>query len=196
MNHTHETLPYCFLKLSSKCKHFQSVFTLTLMILLMSFVLMTNAAATELRPKAPGAQKIWNKTCFTCHGDSSDIARNYLKVVDGELQGPMHKETFRNFLTNHYLSKTKADAIYSMLLTQANTKTRFEIECSSCHKSAKEFVYYNLEINRGVLFSKKSGDSTYSFLETHRDLTKNDIQFFMRQLTTIGYEIFLPKLTE
>lgn len=196
MNFVQEALPDLYLKLSFKYKLLQKVLSLILMIFLISIAFTTKASATETKPVPYNAEKIWDKTCFTCHGDSSDIARNHLKVVDGELQGPMHKETFRNFLTNHYLSKSKADAIYSMLLTQANNKTRFEQECSSCHKSAKEFVYNKLDLNRGDLYSKETTTPTYNFLETHRDLSKEDVVFFMKQLTVIGYEIYLPGLTE
>jgi len=81
-----------------------------------SIVSIPKASATEVKPKAIDAKKIWNKSCFTCHGDSGDMARNFLKVVDGNLEGPLHKSTFRMFMTNHYLSKTQADAVYTMLL--------------------------------------------------------------------------------
>ena len=196
MNVNYEALSDYFLKLIPSSKLFQTVFTLISIIFLMSIAFTTKASATESQHTAPDAQKIWDKSCFTCHGDSADIARNHLKVVDGELQGPMHKDTFRKFLTNHYLSKTKADAVYSMLLTQANNKTRFEKECGSCHESAKELVQSKLELNRGVLFSKESTTPTYGFLETHQDLNRQDVSFFMKQLTVIGYEIYLPRLTE
>jgi len=192
MNETHDALPDCFLKLSSKCKQLQVVFALILMVLLTSIVFITKASATEIQLTSADAQKLWNKSCFTCHGDSSDIARNFLKVVDGKLQGPIHKGTFRTFLTNHYLSKIKADAIYSMLLTQATTKTRFEQKCSSCHQKVREFVYRTLVLRNGVLYSKKLETPTFGFLKTHRDLNEGDIYFFMKQLTLIGYEIYVP----
>jgi len=101
---------------------------------------MPKVSATETPLTSADANKIWKKSCFTCHGDSEDMARNFLKVVDGKLQGPLHKETFQMFLTNHYLSKTKADAIYSLLLTQAKDKSRFEKECSECHQTAPDLV--------------------------------------------------------
>ncbi|MEH6457795.1 MAG: hypothetical protein V7749_15810 [Cocleimonas sp.] len=192
MNHNLEALPDYFLKLSFKFRQFKIVLALILMTLLVTIVFAPKASAKELQRTAPDAQKLWNKTCFTCHGDSADIARNFLTVVDGKLQGPMHKDTFRTFLTNHYLSKIKADAIYSMLLTQANTKTRFEQECSSCHQKAAEFVYKTLFLRNGILYSKKLETPTYDFLETHRDLNKKDVKFFMKKLTLIGYEIYVP----
>lgn len=207
MNVTQEALIDCFLKLSSKCKHFQNVFALILTILLISIASATNTSAsepsaiqistietsaTETRLTESDAQKLWNKGCFTCHGDSGDMARNFLKVVDGELQGPMHKETFRTFLTNHYLSKIKADAVYSMLLTQATAKSRFEKECGSCHQKEADLVREKLAMHKGILYSRKLRTPVYGFLETHRDLNKDDVKFYMKKLTFIGYEIYQP----
>lgn len=173
MNHIHQTLAVC-LKL----------------ILIMT--LTTQVSATETPLTTADAKKIWKKTCFTCHGDSSDMAHNFLKIVDGELQGPLHKDTFRLFLTNHFLSKTKAEAIYALLLTQANEKTRFEQECSSCHQTAVDLVRDKLVLHNGVLYNKESKTPTYTFLETHKDLNAEDVKYFMRKLTFIGYEVYQP----
>jgi cytochrome c5 len=202
MNDTRQELPYCFFILDCIVKHLQSVFTLISLVILLSITFTitasaaepsaTNASATKKQLTSADAQKIWNKTCFTCHGDSEDIARNFLSVVDGELQGPMHKETFRTFLTNHYLSKIKADAVYSMLLTQATSKTRFEKECSSCHQKESDLVRDKLALHNGILYSRKSKKPVYGFLETHRDLSKKDVRFFMKKLTFLGYEIYQP----
>ena len=191
MNHTYDVH---LLPLSFKRKHLQSVIKLILMISLISVAFTKKVSADEVKPTGPDAQKIWDKTCSSCHGNSADIARNYLSVVDGQLQGPMHKTTFRKFLTNHYLSEMKADAIYSMLLTQATTKPRYEVECSSCHKSAADFVRESFVLRKGLLHGKKSGTPTRYFLEKHRDLKKEDVDFFMNELTVMGYKIYLPQL--
>jgi len=195
MNDTHEVLPCYLLKWSSKSKQYQSVFILISMIFLISIAFTTKASATEpsaTQLSSADAQKLWNKSCYTCHGDSGDIARNFLKVVDGELQGPMHKDNLRTFLTNHYLSKVKADAIYSMLLTQATAKSRFEQECGSCHQKPADLVRDKLALHNGILYSRKLKTPVYGFLETHRDLNKDDVKFFMKKLTFIGYEIYRP----
>ena len=192
MNCIHQDLPSFSLKQSSKRRLFQTAFILLLFVLFILIFLSTKASATELQVKDIDAQKLWDKSCFTCHGDSGDIARNFLKVVDGELQGPMHKETFRTFLTNHYLSKIKADAVYSMLLTQANAKSRFEEECGSCHQKVHDLVREKLNLNDGMLYSKKLETPTYSFLGPHRNLDEEGIRFFIKELTFIGYEIYQP----
>ncbi len=176
MNSIPPVLPVCFLKL----------------ILIISIAFVTNVSATDTPLTSTDAKKIWEKSCFTCHGDSGDMARNFLKVVDGELQGPLHKDTFRMFLTNHYLSKPKAEAIYAMLLTQANAKSRFEKECSSCHQKATDLVRDKLVLHNGVLYNKNSKQVTYNFLQTHRNLKQEDVKFFMRKLTFLGYEIYQP----
>ena len=192
MNHIHGVLPENYLKQNTKNKKLQTIMMVISMICLMLSVLMAKAFATESEGKAPDAKKIWDKTCFTCHGDSDHIARNFLTVVDGKLQGPIHKETFITFLGNHYLSKTKADAVYAMLLSQATSKSRFEQECSSCHQNKAELVYKNLVLNNGILYSRKTGKPTYGFMETHEELKKEDVRFFMKELTLTGYEIYVP----
>ena len=101
MNHANKTVYDHFLKLSFNVKQFQIVFKLILMTLLVSIALMQKASATELKSSVADGQKIWEKKCFTCHGDSADIARNYLKVVDGNLQGPIHKDTFSIVVSGH-----------------------------------------------------------------------------------------------
>jgi len=176
MNHIPQALP--------------SIFYTLLLIFSIASSIKVSATETPLTPD--DAKKIWTKTCFTCHGDSGDMARNFLTVVDGKLQGPLHKDTFRMFLTNHYLSKTKADAVYSLLLTQAQTKSRYEKECSSCHQKASDLVRDKLALHNGVLYNRESKKVTYHFLQTHRELSKEDVKFYMRKLTFIGYEIYQP----
>lgn len=176
MSHIYQALPGYFLRLS----------------FILSFTLVFNVSATDKVLTEADAKKIWTKTCFTCHGDSEDMARNFLKVVDGNLEGPLHKKTFRVFLTNHFLSKPKADAVYALLYQQATAKSRFEKECSSCHQKATDLVRDKLALHKGVLYNRESKKVTYNFLETHRDLTKEDVKFFMRKLTFIGYEIYQP----
>lgn len=202
MNDTCELKSDYVVKLSPKSKHFRRVFALTLMMSFIFLVLTTKACATE--PSSPDkqktetkltsadAQKLWNKSCFTCHGDSGDMARNFLKVVDGELHGPMHKANFRLFLTNHYLSQVKANAIYAMLLTQANAKSRFDQECGTCHETMGEFIREKLALYEGILYSRKLKTPTYGFLESHRELKKDDVLYFMKKLTFKGYEIYQP----
>jgi len=174
----------------SHISHLLPAYFLKLLLLIIISQLSTVAIAAPLN--SSDAKKIWDKSCFTCHGDSGDMARNFLKVVDGELQGPLHKDTFRKFLTNHYLSKTKAEAVYALLLEQANAKSRFEQECGSCHQKASDLVRDKLVLRNGVLYNKSSKEVTYAFLQTHRELSKEDVKFFMLKLTFLGYEIYSP----
>lgn len=191
MNVTPDTQFYCFI-LNAHSKHPPSLPVLISFMLLISLFFTTNVSATETPLTKVDADKIWGKSCFTCHGDSGDIARNFLKVVDGELQGPMHKETMRTFLSNHYLSKVKADAVYSMLLAKAKAKSRFEKDCGECHQSMSKLIYEKLALDNGVIYSKKSKIPIYNFLEKHRNLNKEDITYFAKKLTFRGYEIFVP----
>ena len=75
---------------------------------------------------------------------------------------------------------------------QATAKSRFELECGSCHQTASDLVREKLGLYQGILYNKSSKQPTYTFLESHRDLNKEDVKFFMRKLTFIGYEIYQP----
>lgn len=142
--------------------------------------------------KEPDLHKFWDKNCLECHGHSADFSRKFLKVVDGKLQGPMHKESFKPFLSNHYIRRNQQDAIYDMLLAENQIEPRFKNECSSCHKSAAEFVRESITLKDGELYNKKLDTLVSDYLESHRNLKDEDIEFFMTLLTRVANEVYRP----
>jgi hypothetical protein len=135
---------------------------------------------------------LWDDRCAECHGHAGDFARKFLSVSGGELRGPHHKHDLRRFLHNHYLAGNEVDAVYTMLLAQANSPTRFRDECSSCHGAAADFVRDRLELRKGMLYSRASGHPVQGFLEHHRNLQPDDVDFFMQLLTRVAREVYRP----
>lgn len=135
---------------------------------------------------------LWHDRCAACHGHSSDFARKFLGVSGGELQGRHHVHDLRRFLHTHYLAGHEVDAVYTMLLAQASTQPRFKNECSSCHDTAAAFVRHSLELRDGVLFSRNTRRPVRRFLEHHRELNQDDIEFFIDALTRVVHEVHRP----
>ena len=155
-------------------------------ILFATLLLFTNfsIAGTDLH-------WLWDDRCAECHGHSSDFSRQFLQVSDGQLQGPHHTQNLKIFLRNHYAPADKVEAIYDMLLAQVTTAPRFKAECSSCHDSASQFIRDSIIIQNGELISRESGKSVREFMQTHRKLKQDDIEFFISLLNRIAGEISL-----
>ena len=169
-----------------------SLSTLLIALILLSFVFPQAVSASEQKPTGPDLHKFWDNNCSECHGHSAGFSRKFLKVVDGKLQGPLHKNNFRLFLHNHYLVKHQEDAIYDMLLAENLTEPRFKNECSSCHKRAAVFVRESLALRDGEIYSSKLDTPVSSYLESHRGLKAEDIEFFMALLTRVANEVYRP----
>ena len=135
---------------------------------------------------------LWHDRCAACHGHSGDFSRKFLSVSSGELQGPHHVHDLRRFLHSHYLAGHEVDAVYNMLLTQAITQPRFKDECSNCHGTAAELVRDSLELRDGVLYSRNTGRPVRRFLEHHRELNPDDVDFFINALTRVVHEVYRP----
>ncbi len=146
--------------------------------------------AAEVKFQGPDLHKLWDSKCVTCHGHSAKFSREFLKIVDGQLQGRLFKNDFRLFLHNHYLAGKELDSIYSMLLAQASIVPRFKQECSGCHQSAAEFVRKSLILKNGVLHSNKLEISVSDYLISHRGLKAEDVEFFVKQLTRVANEVY------
>jgi len=151
--------------------------------ILLILLIQSGASAREIRAE-------WDNRCEECHGEADEFARKFLWAVDGQLQGQHHIDNLRLFLRNHYLPKHKIDAFYDMLLAQANNPARFESECSSCHSSAEEFVRRSIVIKASELTGLESGIPVHEFLQTHRDLQPNDVEFYTRLLTRVQNDIY------
>ena len=135
---------------------------------------------------------MWDNRCAECHGHSAEFARKFLQVKNDRLQGRHHVENFRLFLRNHYVSTNEADAVYEMLLAQVRTEPRFKHECSNCHGQASTFVRRTMLLQNGVLISRESKQPISRFMDGHRGLQADDIEFFVNLLTRVAGEVYRP----
>jgi len=155
-------------------------------ILIATLMLVTNfsTAGTDLH-------WLWDNRCAECHGHSADFSRQFLQISDGQLQGAHPTRDLKLFLRNHYSPDREVDAIYSMLLAQVTTAPRFKAECSNCHDSASQFIRNSIVLQHGELISRESGVSVREFMQTHRRLKQDDIEFFMNLLARVADEVNL-----
>ncbi|MGB5495017.1 MAG: hypothetical protein WBM97_11135 [Sedimenticolaceae bacterium] len=157
-----------------------------------SLALLVTVLANPAEPSTRDLHRLWDDRCAACHGHSGEFSRQFLRVSDGELQGPHHLHELRRFLANHYVSDNEVDAVYDMLLAQANSPPRFKNECSECHDSAANFVRHSMGFSTGVLVSQKTGRPVREFLGYHMKLSPDDVQFFADLLTRVANEIYRP----
>ena len=154
------------------------------------------AASLLVMPLADAAgadlHRLWDNRCAECHGHAGDFARQFLSNNNGQLQGRHHVHDLRRFMQNHYLPASEVDGVYKMLLAQANIKPRFKEECSICHQSAASFVRESLTLRDGQLYSRKSGSPVRPFLESHRALSPEDVEFYLKLLTRVAGEVSQP----
>lgn len=136
--------------------------------------------------------RLWDDRCIECHGHAAQFSRQALTVSDGELQGRHHTDDLRIFMQSHYLNMelNEVDLFYNMLLAQASTEPRFEQQCSDCHGSVADFVRESLELCNGVVCRSDSGRPVRSFLDSHRNLEQEEVDFYMDLLTRVAHEVF------
>ena len=157
-------------------------------IVFIGIVLMT----PQIRAAGIDLHLLWDDRCAVCHGHAGDFARKFLSVSGGKLQGRHHVHDLRRFLHNHYLTDSEVDAVYNMLLAQASNQARFKVECGACHEIAAKFVRDTLELRDGMLFGRKSGRPVRTFLDHHRELNPDDVEFYTNLLTRVAQEIYRP----
>jgi hypothetical protein len=133
---------------------------------------------------------LWDNQCAECHGHSSEFARKFLTTTNGQLQGNHRVQGLRLFMRNHYTRNTEVDAVYDMLLAQVQTKPRFKQECGNCHGSAAAFVRHSTVLQDEVLLSRESGQSIQKFLQQHRQLQADDVDFYLSLLNRIAREVY------
>jgi hypothetical protein len=132
---------------------------------------------------------LWDDRCAECHGHSGDFSRMFLRVSDGRLQGSHPTRNLKLFMRNHYAPVAEVEAIYNMLLAQVTTAPRFKSECSNCHGGAADFIRDSLVLRDGELAGRESTISVRQFMQTHRRLNQDDIEFFMDLLDRVAAEI-------
>ncbi len=155
--------------------------------ILIAILITSRAAAT-----GTDLHRMWDDRCYECHGHAGDFARQFLSASNGKLQGRHHIEDLRRFLHNHYLADSEVDVVYNMLLAQVITPTKFKNECSKCHDTAAEFVRQSLEFQNGLLYGRVSGQRVRDYLDHHRQLNSDDVEFFANLLIRIAIEVHRP----
>ena len=148
--------------------------------------------ATSAGARGIDLHALWDDRCAECHGHSAEFARKYLKITGGLLQGRHHVLDLRAFLEHHYPPAGQVEAIYQMMLAQTYTPPRFSEQCSSCHGRASDFLRQLIVLKDGELKIGKSGTPVKQFMQSHRELTKDDIEFYMSLFTRLAYEIYRP----
>ena len=148
----------------------------------MLVTLAETAAARDIRAA-------WDSRCEECHGDVDTFAGKYLWAVDGKLQGRHHVDNIRLFLGRHYTPKHELAATYDLLLSQANDPIRFRDNCSECHGDAEQFVRQSIFGKDDGMTGVASGEAVRKFLESHRDLQPDDVDFYMRLFVRVKDQI-------
>jgi len=135
---------------------------------------------------------LWDDRCAACHGHSGEFTRRFLRADDGALSGPHHSDNLRVFMRHHYLPASEVDAVYAMLLAQALTPPRFQAECRNCHGSAAQLVRAATTLRAGDSLRLHSGQTVRQFLQGHRGLQTDDIDFYVALLTRVAVETGKP----
>lgn len=135
---------------------------------------------------------LWDDRCAECHGHSSEFTRRFLRASDGQLSGHRHGDNLRKFMRHHYLPASEVDALYDMLLAQALTPPRFQVECGNCHGRAAQLVRASTSLRAGDSLRLLSGQTVQQFLHGHRGLQGTDVDFYVALLTRIAGETGKP----
>ncbi len=157
----------------------------TILLLVIGFAAWPGAAGTDLH-------HLWDDRCAECHGHSGNFTRKFLRVDEGRLLGRHHGEGLQEFMRHHYLRADAVDAVYQMLLAQALTAPRFKQECSRCHDSAASLLRDTAVLHEDGSLGLLSGQSMRQFLQGHRGLQPEDVEFYVKLLTRVAIELGQP----
>jgi len=135
---------------------------------------------------------LWDDRCADCHGHAGEFTRRFLRANDGRLEGRHHVANLREFMRFHYTPASEVDALYAMLLAQALTPPRFRTECGNCHGSAAQLVRASITLRPGDVPRLRSGQTLRQFLQGHRGLHGDDVDFYVELLTRVAAETGQP----
>lgn len=151
--------------------------------LLIGGLTVASAAAVDMH-------QFWDQRCHECHGHAGEFARRHLKVEQGSLVGPHHSgDQLKAFIGRHEAGAANAEAIYRMLLAQAETKPVYQQKCAGCHQTAAELARTSLVRKDGVLVGRTNGLAVAEFLKRHGKLTAEEIPVVMRSLERVLDEV-------
>jgi len=133
---------------------------------------------------------LWDDRCAECHGHSAEFARKFLRISENRLQGQHEFRDLRLFLGNHYTPRHNVTAIYDMLLAQSKTPPRYRDECRACHGGAAAFIRAAIVLHDGALLSRATNQPINAFMQSHRGLEADDIEFFVELLNRVAAEVY------
>lgn len=162
-------------------------------LLIWFLLIMIGLPLTAFAQSGVDLHWLWDDRCAACHGHSAEFSRQYLQIVDGQLQGNHHTDKLLLFLDNHYLNGRYSNEIYAMLSAQVSTPPRYKKECSACHQKASSLVREALLVQQGELILKRTGQRLQDFLDNHRRLKPEDVVFYVDLLNRIAVEVNLEE---
>ena len=157
-------------------------------ILLISMLLLSLIPAWANAAVGFDLHWFWDDNCAQCHGHSGEFSRQFLLINNDQLQGRHHVDDLLVFMRHHYTRSDQMEAIHDMLKAQVAIEPRFEQQCSKCHRKASELVRESTILRSEVLTIRGSGQTIRQFLQSHRRLTSQDIDFYDTLLTRIARE--------
>jgi mono/diheme cytochrome c family protein len=154
-----------------------------------SILLVIAALGFPATANAIDLHEFWDQRCAECHGHAGAFAREHLSVHDGALRDRHHTTTLRTFLAQHQMGPEHADAIYTMLLAQAQTGPVYQQKCAGCHDTAASFTRSSVALRDGVLIGVKNGKPVLEFLSGHGGATATEAKAIVESLTRILGEV-------
>lgn len=96
-----------------------------------------------------------------------------------------HNTDLKRFLEHHESGGAQANAIYQMLLAQAQTQPVYQQKCAGCHEAAAQFARSSLEKRGGVVVGKTNGRPIAEFLKQHGKLSSAEVSVVVDSLTRV-----------
>ena len=148
------------------------------------------AVSIEPADSADVARAAWDNRCEECHGDPDKFSAKYLWIIEGQLQGRHHVDDLRLFVGNHYAPEHLLDGMLEMLSERASTLARFTDECSECHGTPEDFVRKSIVTQGRDMIGVMTSTAVGEYLESHRDLSEDDAEFFTLLLKRVEKIIY------
>lgn len=133
--------------------------------------------------------QFWDNRCQDCHGHAGEFARRHLQVNDGVLVSRHRPHDLKRFIAQHEAGRDQSEAIYGMLLAQAQTKPVYQQKCAGCHGTAADFARASLVVRDGAVVGRANGQPINSFLKGHGKLLSDEVDVVVSSLTRVLGEI-------
>lgn len=129
--------------------------------------------------------RFWDSRCHDCHGHAGEFARRHLRVDNGVLVSRNRAHDLKRFIAQHEAGRAQTEAIYGMLLAQAQTKPVYQQKCASCHGNAAEFVRASLVVRDGAVVGRSNGQPITSFMKSHGKLSSDEVDIVVGSLSRV-----------